>query len=74
MRNADELKPFNLSLIAEFRANAGQVSGCHSLLLTTLGAKSNKPHTTPLTYSTDVDRLIVVVAAVGSPKHPTWYQ
>ena len=74
MPNADELKQFNQSLIAEFRAKAGQVSGWHSLLLlTTLGAKSNKPHTTPLTYSTDGDRLIVVAAAVGSPKHPAWY-
>jgi deazaflavin-dependent oxidoreductase (nitroreductase family) len=71
---ADELKKFNQSLIAEFRANAGQVIGWDSLLLiTTLGAKSNQPHTTPLRYSTDGEQLIVVAAAVGAPKPPAWY-
>lgn len=74
MPGPEELKQFNQTLISEFRANAGKVSGWDSLLLlTSLGAKSNKPHTTPLTYSTDGDRLIVVAAAVGSPKHPAWY-
>ena len=54
--------------------NEGKVSGWNSLLLlTTLGAKSSKPHTTPLTYSTDGNRLILIGAAVGSPKHPAWY-
>ena len=74
MPSPDELKQFNQSLIAEFRMNGGKVSGWHPLLLlTTLGAKSNKPHTTPLGYSTDGDRIIIVGAAVGSPKHPAWY-
>lgn len=43
------------------------------LLLTTLGAKSNQPHTTPLGYSINSDRLIIVAAALGLPKHPAWY-
>ena len=74
MPSPDELKQFNQTLIAEFRRNAGKVSGWDSLLLlTTLGAKSNQPHTTPLVYSTDGDRLIIVAAAIGSPKHPAWY-
>jgi deazaflavin-dependent oxidoreductase (nitroreductase family) len=74
MPSPEELKQFNQTLIAEFRRNGGKLSGWHPLLLlTTLGAKSNKPHTTPLGYSTDGDRLIIVGAAVGSPKHPAWY-
>jgi len=74
MPTPDELKQFNQNLITEFRTNGGIVKGWDSLLLlTTLGAKSNQPHTTPLGYSIDGDRLIIVAAAVGSPKHPAWY-
>ena len=74
MPTPDELKQFNQSLITEFRMNGGNVNGWDALLLlTTQGAKSNQPHTTPLGYSIDDDRLIVVAAAVGSPKHPAWY-
>jgi deazaflavin-dependent oxidoreductase (nitroreductase family) len=74
MPTSEELKQFNQTLITEFRANGGNVSGWDSLLLlTTLGAKSSQPHTTPLGYSVDGDRLIIVAAAVGSPKHPAWY-
>ncbi|HKY55483.1 MAG TPA: nitroreductase/quinone reductase family protein [Anaerolineales bacterium] len=70
----DELKLFNQTLITEFRMNGGNVDGWDSLLLlNTLGAKSNRPHTTPLRYSIDGDRLIIIAAAVGSPKHPAWY-
>jgi deazaflavin-dependent oxidoreductase (nitroreductase family) len=74
MSSSDELKQFNQALIAEFRANAGKVKGWQSLLLlTTLGARSNQPHTTPLVYSLDGGRIIVVAAAFGAPKHPAWY-
>jgi deazaflavin-dependent oxidoreductase (nitroreductase family) len=74
MPTADEFKQFNRPLIEEFRANAGKVSGWESLLLlNTVGAKSGKPHTTPLVHSVDGDRIIVVAAAAGSPKHPAWY-
>jgi len=68
-------KIFNRPLIEEFRANKRKVSSWHSLLLlTTIGATSKKPHTTPLVYSTDGDRIIVVAAAAGAPKHPAWYR
>jgi deazaflavin-dependent oxidoreductase (nitroreductase family) len=70
----DELKQFNRTLIEEFRAHEGQVSGWHSLLLlTTIGARSGQPHTTPLVYSTDGDRIILIAAYVGAPRHPAWY-
>ena len=74
MPSTEELKQFNQALIAEFRANGGNVSGWHPLLLlTTIGAKRGQPHTTPLTYSTDGDRIIVIAAHSGAPKHPAWY-
>lgn len=68
---------FNQSIIEEFRANAGQVGGpfedSRMLLLTTTGARSGKPHTTPLGYLPDGERLLVIGSAAGAPNHPAWY-
>lgn len=68
---------FNQQLIAEFRANGGETSGPFKgrrlLLLTTTGAKSGNSRTTPLVYSTDGDRLIIVASKGGAPSHPAWY-
>lgn len=75
MPTAEEFKQFNRPLIEEFRANAGKVEGWDSslLLLTTIGAKSGNPHTTPLIHSVDGDRMIIVASARGAPKHPAWF-
>lgn len=74
MPTPEEFKQFNRQLIAEFRANAGKVDDWDSLLLlTTIGAKSSVPHTTPLVYSTDGDRIFIIAATSGEPKHPAWY-
>lgn len=66
----------NPSVIAEFRANAGQVDnpfGASLLLLTSSGAKSGKSRVNPLMYHTDGDRLIVFASFLGEPTHPDWY-
>ncbi|MFI1931288.1 nitroreductase/quinone reductase family protein [Streptomyces sp. NPDC020330] len=68
---------FQLSVIAEFRANAGKVGGPFEgsdlLLLTTTGARSGTQHTTPLGYVRDGRRLLVVASNLGAPLHPDWY-
>ncbi|MFI7537435.1 nitroreductase/quinone reductase family protein [Streptosporangium sp. NPDC049376] len=69
---------FNKQVIDEFRANNGQVGGyfegARLLLLTTVGARSGRPHTNPLGYLPDGgDRMLVIASAGGSPKHPAWY-
>ncbi|WP_091464088.1 nitroreductase/quinone reductase family protein [Micromonospora inyonensis] len=69
---------FNDAIIDEFRANNGRVGGMFTdsrlLLLTTTGARTGRPHTTPLGYLPDTgDRLLVVASAGGSPRHPAWY-
>lgn len=68
---------FQQSVITEFRANAGKVDGPFEgaglLLLTTTGARSGKPHTTPLGYVRDGRRLLVVGSNLGAPLHPDWY-
>ncbi|MBI5949971.1 MAG: nitroreductase family deazaflavin-dependent oxidoreductase [Chloroflexi bacterium] len=68
---------FNLKIIEEFRANGGETFGPFKgrplLLLTTTGAKSGETRTTPLVYSKDADRLVIIASMGGAPKHPAWF-
>ncbi len=67
----------NQRVIEEFRANGGRVGDRHEgrpiLLLTTTGAKSGKPYTTPVMYLRDGERLAIFATHGGSPRHPDWY-
>ncbi|MDD9940005.1 MAG: nitroreductase family deazaflavin-dependent oxidoreductase [Myxococcales bacterium] len=73
----EQMKQFNQTIIAEFRANAGKVGGPFEgqpmVLLTTVGARSGKSHTTPLVSGLDGDTRFVVASFAGAPKHPAWY-
>ncbi|MFI7636559.1 nitroreductase family deazaflavin-dependent oxidoreductase [Nonomuraea sp. NPDC049400] len=68
---------FNQQIIDEFRANEGRVGGMFEgsplVLLTTTGAKSGKPSTTPMLYLADGDRYVVIASNAGSDRHPAWY-
>ncbi|KUM72257.1 nitroreductase/quinone reductase family protein [Streptomyces curacoi] len=69
---------FNQPIIDEFRANKGRVGGyfegARLLLLTTTGARTGRPHTTPVGYLPDGDgRVLVIASAAGAPKHPAWF-
>ncbi len=68
---------YNQSLIEEFRATNGKVTGDFAgrplLLLTTTGAKSGQPRTMPLVYTTDSDRIVVIASKGGAPTNPDWY-
>ena len=44
-----------------------------TLLLTTIGRKSGKPITLPLTYGFDGNKYVVAGTKGGSPEHPSWY-
>jgi len=72
-----EQNEFNRKIIEEFRANGGETFGPFKgrplLLLTTTGAKSGEARTTPLVYSKDGDRIIVIASMGGAPKHPAWF-
>jgi deazaflavin-dependent oxidoreductase (nitroreductase family) len=65
----------NREVIALFRSNGGKAANGTTplVLLTTKGAKSGKLHTTPLNYTMDGDRVIVIASKGGSPTHPDWY-
>jgi deazaflavin-dependent oxidoreductase (nitroreductase family) len=43
------------------------------LLLTTRGRRTGTPHTVPLLYVQDGDRLVVIASWGGRPHHPEWY-
>ncbi|HKT37874.1 MAG TPA: nitroreductase family deazaflavin-dependent oxidoreductase [Ktedonobacterales bacterium] len=70
----EELKAFNRQLIADFRARDPKLKGRRILLLTTTGARSGQPHTTPMTYVIDGDRVLVIASNAGAVRHPDWYR
>ncbi len=43
------------------------------LLLTTRGARTGKPRTTPLVYVRNGDSLVLIASKGGNPRHPAWY-
>jgi deazaflavin-dependent oxidoreductase (nitroreductase family) len=68
---------FNNKIIEEFRANDGRVGGdfegAPMLLLTVTGAKTGRRITSPLVYTRDEDRIVVIASNGGADKHPTWF-
>lgn len=69
---------FNRKVIEEFRQNGGSVSGAFAgapmILVTHTGAKSGKEYTTPLVYSADGDRYVIIASKAGAPDDPQWYR
>ena len=78
MIDVNRWKQQNVAVIAEFRANDGVVGGRYAgrpmMLLTTTGAKSGVERVTPLNYSADGDRIVVIASRGGTPTHPDWYR
>ena len=68
----------NAPVIAEFRANRGEVAAPYDdpppmLLLHTIGTKSGREHVVPMRCLPDGDRLYVFASAHRSERHPDWY-
>ena len=74
---ADAMTEFNQKVIEEFRGNGGKVGGAFAgapmIIVTHTGAKSGKVHTTPLVYSMDGDRFVIIASKAGAPTNPAWY-
>jgi deazaflavin-dependent oxidoreductase (nitroreductase family) len=72
-----DMKAFNQSVIADFRATegrmTGQMAGRGILLLTTTGARSGEPRTAVLGYGRHGNRYVVIASNNGAPKAPAWY-
>jgi deazaflavin-dependent oxidoreductase (nitroreductase family) len=71
------MNEFNNRIVEEFRANGGKVGkpfeGAPMILVTTTGARSGRTRTSPLVYTRDGDRYVIIASYAGAPKHPAWY-
>lgn len=68
----------NAAVIAEFRANGGQVAAPYPdpppmLLVHTIGRRSGNEHITPMRCLQEANAWYVFGTAHGSAKHPDWY-
>lgn len=67
----------NRQIVEEFRASGGAVGGPMQgtplLLLNHTGARSGVLRTSPLAYTLDGDRYVVIASKGGAPSHPSWY-
>lgn len=72
-----EVNDRNKKIIAEFRANQGNVSGRFEgktlLLLHSQGAKSGQERINPTAYVRDNGNLVIIASKGGAPTHPDWY-
>jgi deazaflavin-dependent oxidoreductase (nitroreductase family) len=73
-----ETRDWNAEVIAEFRANKGEVKAPYDnpppmLLIHTIGAKTRKQHIVPMRALPDGEVLYVFASAHGSARNPDWY-
>jgi deazaflavin-dependent oxidoreductase (nitroreductase family) len=71
------MEDFNKTVIEKFRSNHGKVPGDFEestiLLLTTKGAKSGKEYTSPLVYTMDGDKYVIIASKGGADTNPGWF-
>ena len=60
-------------LVRLSRGRLSLAAGYSTLLLTTIGAKTGQPRTTPLIFLPEGERLVVVASNGGNARHPGWY-
>jgi deazaflavin-dependent oxidoreductase (nitroreductase family) len=66
----------NLPIIAKFRKDGRRTPARTNplLLLTTKGARTGRERVTPLNFSRDGERYVVMASKGGSATHPDWYR
>lgn len=78
MTDTSDWNDFNRTVIADFRANEGKVgggfAGAPMILITHTGAKSGKEYTSPLVYSLDGDKPVIIASKGGAPDDPQWFR
>ena len=74
MTMPDDMLAYNAKLIEEFRADGGKSMGDRPLLLlTTVGRRTGKRHTSPMMYVPDENRYLVIASNNGAAADPLWY-
>jgi deazaflavin-dependent oxidoreductase (nitroreductase family) len=51
-----------------------RIAGMPVLLLTTVGRRSGKQRTVPLTYFEEGETIVLVASYGGRPHHPAWFE
>lgn len=73
----NDVKEWNRTLIAEFRANGGACGGWFEgvpmLILHSTGARSDLERLNPLVYQAVGDRWAIFVSKAGATTNPDWY-
>jgi deazaflavin-dependent oxidoreductase (nitroreductase family) len=69
---------FNRGLIQHLRSNGGKAPpgpfyGRDLVILSTKGAKSGAVHESPVVYSRDGGKYVIVASKGGAPTNPNWY-
>jgi deazaflavin-dependent oxidoreductase (nitroreductase family) len=69
---------FSRTLIEHLRANRGvsppgPFEGRSLVILTTKGAKTGAVHESPVVFSRDGDKYVIVASKSGAPTNPSWY-
>jgi len=68
---------FNRNLIEDIRAHgkatSGPFVGKDVLILTTKGARSKEERSTPLVYTREGDKYVIIASKSGAPTNPHWY-
>ncbi len=73
-----DMKALNDDVVQQARANAGKIitgplAGYPTIVLTITGARTGRSLVTPLVYSRDGERLVIVASMGGAPNNPAWY-
>jgi deazaflavin-dependent oxidoreductase (nitroreductase family) len=69
---------YNQTLIDDFREHDGKSTighfvGRQLMLLTTIGAKTGATRVSPLAYTVDDGRVVIVASKGGADTHPAWF-
>lgn len=68
-----DIRAYNRQVIEDFRASGRRANDGPMLLLTTTGARTGQPRTSPMMFATLSGRTIIIGSNMGAPKHPDWY-
>lgn len=74
MTDQTDLLAYNARVIADFRASGRRAEDRPLMLLTTTGARSGQPRTSPLMYATLGGRMAIIASHNGAEHHPQWYR
>lgn len=75
---SNSYRDFNRWLIEDLRANGGRPSDGpfkdrELLILTTRGARSGETRESPVVYTRDGERIVIVASKGGAPTNPSWF-